>query len=122
MNATLAKVAHAHISPAAVSSKRKKIALGVAGLADLVQMGYFPIFGEGALSIPDDALDVVVALVLLVTLGFRWRLAFALAVELVPGATLFPTWTAVILSLPTVPEADPAATPPAPPRARAASR
>ncbi len=31
------------------------------------------------------------------------QLAAALAIELVPGATLFPTWTAVVLSLPTHP-------------------
>jgi hypothetical protein len=106
VNATLAKAAQAHISPAAVPSSRKKIALGIAALADLIQLGYFPIFGEGALSIPDDVLDVGVALVLLLTLGWRWRLGLALAMELVPGATLFPTWTAVVLSLPTVPTAE----------------
>src|SRR4051812_9217241 len=82
----LVKAAQAHVSPVAVSSRRKKIALAVAGVADLVQLGLFPIFGEGALSLPDDALDVVVALVLLVTLGFSWRLAMALVIELVPGA------------------------------------
>jgi hypothetical protein len=104
VNITLAKVAHAHVSPAAVSSKRKRIALALAGIADLAQMGFFPIFGEGALSIPDDVLDLAIALVLLLILGFRWRLAAALVLELVPGATLFPTWTAVVMSLPTIPE------------------
>lgn len=101
VNATLAKAAQAQLSPAAVSGKRKKIALLLAGVADLVQMGYFPVFGEGALSLPEDVLDVLVAFLLLVTLGFRWRLAMAFVMELVPGATLFPTWTAVVLSLPT---------------------
>ena len=105
MNGSLAKVAsHAALSPAAVSSKRKKIALALAGMADLVQLGFFPLFGEGALSIPDDALDLVIAVLLLLVLGFRWRLAGALLLELVPGATLFPTWTAVVMSLPTAPE------------------
>ena len=103
-DAALAKLAQGHVSPAAVPAKRKKIALALAGLADLAQLGFFPIFGEGALSIPDDALDAAVAVLLLLTLGFRWRLAFSLLVELVPGATLFPTWTAVVLSLPTLPE------------------
>jgi hypothetical protein len=103
---SLAKLAYAQTSPAAVSTKRKRIALAFASIADLVQMGGFAFFGEGVLSIPDDVLDVVVALALLLTLGFRWRLAFALLLELVPGATLFPTWTAVVLSLPTLPEPD----------------
>ena len=106
MNATLAKAAQAHVLPAAVSSSRKKIALGIAAIADLVQLGYFPFFGEGVLSIPDDVLDAGVAALLVLTLGFRWRLALALVMELVPGATLFPTWTAVVLSLPTIPAAD----------------
>jgi hypothetical protein len=87
-----------------VSSKRKRLALTVAGIADLTQLGFLPLFGEGALSIPDDVLDAAVALILLFVLGFRWRLAGALLVELVPGATLFPTWTAVVMSLPTIPE------------------
>jgi uncharacterized membrane protein len=104
VNVAIAKAATAQLSPAAVPASRKRVALFVAGLADLVQLGYFPIFGEGALSVPEDALDLLVAGILLLTLGFRWRLAGAFALELVPGATLFPTWTAVVLSLPTVPE------------------
>ncbi len=106
MNATLAKAAHASISPAAVPASRKKLALGIAAIADLIQIGYFPIFGEGALSPPDDVLDVAIAVILVLVLGFRWRLAMAMAMELVPGATLFPTWTAVVLTLPTLPAAD----------------
>ena len=74
-----------------VSSRRKKIALVVAALADAVQLGLFPVFAEGALSVPDDALDALVALTLLVTLGWQWRLVGALAIELVPGAALFPS-------------------------------
>lgn len=111
MNATLAKATHAALSPAAVPSSRKKVALGLAAVADLIQAGYFPIFGEGVLSPADDALDLAVAAVLVMVLGFRWRLVMALAMELVPGATLFPTWTAVVLSMPTLtlPEVKPAA-------------
>jgi hypothetical protein len=104
VNATLAKATRASLSPAAVPSSRKKIALGLAAIADLIQAGYFPIFGEGVLSPPDDVLDLAVAVVLVAVLGFRWRLVMALAMELVPGATLFPTWTAVVLSLPTIPD------------------
>lgn len=88
------------VSVEPVSRTRKRVALVLAGVADAVQLGFFPMFGEGALSIPDDALDVLVALALLLTLGFRWRLLLSLAFELVPGATLFPTWTAMVLTLP----------------------
>jgi hypothetical protein len=83
-----------------VSKRRKAIALSVALAADLVQLVLWPAFAGGAVSPFDDALDAVVALVLVLTLGFRPRLAFALALELVPGADLFPTWTAVVASIP----------------------
>jgi hypothetical protein len=88
------------ISPTAlVSPRRKKIALTVAALADALQLGLFPVFGEGALSVPDDALDAVVALLLVLTLGWRWRLLAGLAIELVPGVAVFPTWTAFVMTL-----------------------
>ena len=86
----------------AVTPGRKKAALVIAGLADLVQLGFFPIFGEGALSIPDDVLDVIIAVVLFALLGFKLRILLALAIELVPGVALFPSWTAVVATLPTV--------------------
>lgn len=84
-----------------VSRRRKAVALGVAILADLVQVVLWPVFAEGAASPFDDALDAVVAFTLLLTLGWSGRLAFALALELVPGADLFPTWSAVVASIPT---------------------
>jgi hypothetical protein len=104
----------AHASPAAVDPKRKRIALAIAALADIAQVGGFPIFSEGVLSIPDDVLDAVVALTLVFVLGFRWRLLLTLALELVPGLTLFPTWTAVVLSLPTAAPELPAPAPSTP--------
>jgi hypothetical protein len=86
----------------AVTPRRKRLALGIAALADLIQLGLFPIFAEGALSVPDDVLDLVVAVLLFATLGFKVRLLVALAVELVPGMALFPSWTAVVATLPVV--------------------
>lgn len=85
-----------------VSRTRKTVALSIAAFADAVQLGLFPVFAEGALSIPDDVLDVVVAVALLVTLGWRWRLVAALALELVPGVALFPSWTAFVATIPAV--------------------
>jgi hypothetical protein len=76
--------------------RRKRIALAVAALADAIQLGMFPVFAEGALSIPDDVLDAVVAVALFVALGPRWPLVAALGLELVPGVALFPTWTAFV--------------------------
>lgn len=69
-------------------------------LADLTQMVLWPAFAAGAASPLDDALDAVVAVALLLTLGFSWRLALALALELTPGAALFPTWSAVVATIP----------------------
>jgi hypothetical protein len=82
-----------------VSTQRKRFGLVIAAVADALQLGLFPVFVEGALSIPDDALDTLVALLLVLTLGWRWRLAAALAIELVPGVALFPTWTAFVLTV-----------------------
>jgi hypothetical protein len=99
---------------APVSPRRKWIALGIAALADAVQLGLFPVFVEGAASLPDVVLDAATAVLLLIVLGFRWRLAFALAAELVPGLDLAPTWTAVVASIPVQPKALPPAAPPTP--------
>ncbi len=102
-------VTHAHtgLRAHAVTKTRKRIALVIAGLANLVQLGFFPIFGEGAFSIPDDVLDVVVAVALFALLGFSWRVLLALVVELVPGVALFPSWTAVVATLPTIETIEP---------------
>jgi hypothetical protein len=87
-------------SHAAVSKRRKAAALAVAGVADLLQIVLFPFFFEGGLSPFDDALDAVVAVVLLATLGFRWRTLLALGLELMPGVALFPSWTAMVATIP----------------------
>ena len=85
---------------APLSPRRKRVALAIAVLADAAQLGLAPVFAPGAVSIPDDVLDVVVALGLLAAVGFRWRLVLALAMELVPGLALFPSWTAFVATLP----------------------
>jgi len=90
----------------AVSKQRKAVAFTVALLADLAQIVVWPAFAGGAVSPFDDALDAAVALVLWLTLGFSPRLALAFALELVPGADLFPTWTAVVASIPAREEPD----------------
>ncbi len=105
-----------------MTPRRTKVALAIAALADAVQLGFFPVFGAGALSAPDDVLDFMVAVALVITLGWRWRLVAALALELVPGVALFPSWTTFVAMLPAGPEAaglpsgaPTAADPPSPP-------
>jgi hypothetical protein len=82
-----------------VTRRRKMIALFIAGASDLAQGIFFPVFVEGAASPFELALDAATALAILLTVGFEWRLAIALAIELVPAVDLFPTWTAVVLSM-----------------------
>lgn len=36
---------------------------------------------------------------LLAIWGFRWEIALALIPELIPGISMFPTWTAVVMAL-----------------------
>jgi hypothetical protein len=96
---TLARVVRSQ-ALATVGRRRKRLALAVAAASDVAQMAFFPVFAEGAASPFDVALDAATAVAILVIVGFQWRLAIALAVELVPGADLFPTWTAVVASLP----------------------
>ena len=62
-------------------------------VADLVQLVAFPFFGQGLVSPLNDALDVLVSLVLLRMLGWHLVLLPALAAELVPIVNLAPTWT-----------------------------
>lgn len=83
--------------------RQKRIALVIAAAADLTQLAVAPLFAEGALSPLADALDVVVALALLLTLGWRWRNLLAMGIELIPGVALFPSWTAMVATLPTAP-------------------
>jgi hypothetical protein len=83
------------------------LALAVAGASDLAQLIFAPAFAEGAGSPVDVALDVVTAIIILLIVGLEWRLAIALAAELVPGVDLFPTWTAVVLSMPALPKPPP---------------
>jgi hypothetical protein len=111
MKDALARAARGSPIPA-ISRRRKMIAAFVAGVSDLAQMIFFPVFVEGAASPFEIALDVATAVTILLIVGFKWRLAIALALELIPGVDLFPSWTAVVLSLPSE-----APTPPALPRA-----
>jgi hypothetical protein len=92
------------LGAASPTRRQKRIALAIAGVADLLQIALAPLFAEGALSPFDSVLDVIVAGALLAVLGSRWRTALALGLELIPGVALFPTWTAMIATLPAAPD------------------
>lgn len=65
--------------------------------ADAVQLGLLPLFVEGALSPINDALDAVVAIAMILLLGWHWAFLPAFVSELIPFFDLVPTWTAAVL-------------------------
>jgi len=72
-------------------------ARGVAMLADAIQIVAFPFFIEGGVSPVNDALDVIVAFVIIALLG--WNIVFlpTIVSEVIPFMDLIPSWTAAVL-------------------------
>jgi len=79
-----------------LKSPEHRLAWLVAMAADVIQIVGFPIFVEGAISPADSVLDLVVGFVLIRLLGWHWAFLPSLAVELIPGMDMFPTWTAAV--------------------------
>ena len=98
-----------------VPRRRKAWALLIAIGVDTLRLILLPWFVAGIVSPYDDLLDMATATALLVVLDFRWRLLAGLLIELIPLVESFPTWTAMVLSVPTQrPEPAVAAKPGAP--------
>ena len=76
---------------------RVRAALGLAMVADVVQIGLVPLFGWGALFWPNDALDIAVGVAMLLLLGWHWAFLPSFLAEMVPALNLFPTWTTAVL-------------------------
>lgn len=79
-----------------LTSGRRQAALAFAIVADAIQWIAFPFFMSGAVSPVNDALDVVVALVMLRLVGFHWAFLPTFVVEMVPFLDLVPSWTAAV--------------------------
>ena len=82
-----------------LKSPELRLAWAIAMAADAVQLAGLPFFVEGAVSPADSLLDLVdlgAALILTKLLGWHWAFLPTIAVELIPGADLFPTWTAAV--------------------------
>lgn len=92
---------------ARVSRRRKLLALLIALCADLLQIGLFPLVVEGGLSPVTWVVDLAAAFGLVLVVGFKARVVAAFVAELVPGLDLFPTWTALVLTLPVERAAEP---------------
>jgi hypothetical protein len=73
-----------------------RLAWAVAIAADALQIAAFPFFVEGGVSPADSALDLIVAFVMIRLLGWHWAFLPTAAAKLIPGADLFPTWTAAV--------------------------
>ncbi len=76
--------------------RRTGLALGVAIAADVVQWLLLPVFGGGALSPVNDALDVFVAVLMWRLVGWHWAFLPAFAAELIPAFDLVPSWTLAV--------------------------
>jgi len=68
----------------------------IAIAADLLQLVFFPAFAPGWLSPLNNALDVVVAVVMVRLVGWHFTFLPTFVAELVPGLDLIPTWTAAV--------------------------
>ena len=79
-----------------LSPTRVRIARFIAVAADAVQLGLFPFFGVGALSIVNDCLDVAVGIALVLLVGWHFAFLPSFVAELVPGLDLVPTWTVAV--------------------------
>jgi hypothetical protein len=85
------------ISSRPLSSRRIWLARGLAVAADIVQIVFFSFLSEGFVSPFDAALDVVVALLLTLIVG--WHIAFipSFIIKALPVADMAPTWTVAVL-------------------------
>ena len=79
-----------------LKSQEQRLAWAIAIGADALQILAFPVFAEGGISPADSLLDLFVAFMLIRLLGWHWAFLPSLAAELIPGADLFPTWTAAV--------------------------
>lgn len=73
-----------------------RLAWAIAIAADTLQIAAFPFFAEGGASPADSLLDLIVGFFMIRLLGWHWAFLPTLAAELIPGADLFPTWTAAV--------------------------
>ena len=68
-------------------------------IADLVQLIIFPLVVVGAPSPADDILDVGVAGILSLLLGWHWEFLPSFLAKLVPGVDLVPCWTIAVANV-----------------------
>ncbi|MGA2571140.1 MAG: hypothetical protein ABSF23_11530 [Terracidiphilus sp.] len=78
---------------------RMKVAFVLAIVADIVQIAFPPLFIEGATSPADDILDLCIAALLTILLGWHWEFAPSFLAKLVPGVDFVPLWTLAVANV-----------------------
>lgn len=108
----------AGLKPLNVPLKRKYLALLLAGAVDIAQATVLAPYTSvpGAISPVEWGVDIATSIALVAILGWNWRILLAFFVELVPMVSLFPTWSALILTITAMSsdEAKPSQTQPVP--------
>jgi hypothetical protein len=80
-----------------ISKNKIWMARIIAVSADILQIGLFPLFGEGFVSPLADVLDVVVCGLLTALVGWHFVFLPSFVVKVLPVMDLAPTWTIAIL-------------------------
>ena len=76
--------------------RRVRTARIIAVATDVVQLAFFPAFAGGWTSPVNDALDVVVAVIMVRLVGWHFAFLPTFVAEMVPGVDLVPTWTMAV--------------------------
>jgi hypothetical protein len=76
---------------------RVRAARALAVTADLLQIVLLPVFAPAALSPANNVIDGVVAIALILLVGWHWAFLPAFVAEMVPFVDLIPTWTAAVM-------------------------
>jgi hypothetical protein len=84
---------------AAIERRRKgaRLAWTIAIIVDFLQWIAFPLFAGGVVSPWNNALDVVVGVIMIRLLGWHWSFLPTFLVELFPIVDLAPTWTLAVM-------------------------
>jgi hypothetical protein len=93
---------------------RVRLARSIALLADFFQVLAFPLFFQGGFSPLTDVLDIGVAILMTLLLGWHWAFLPTMVTELVPVLDLFPTWTIAVFFVTRGQAKDPEPEPPPP--------
>jgi hypothetical protein len=78
------------------STGRIRAARLIAIAADALQIAVLPAFAGGVLSIVNDVLDVVVAILMVSLVGWHFAFLPSFVAELIPVLDLVPTWTLAV--------------------------